>query len=357
VESETKLKVVWYSLLTALGLFHAEVLSWSAPDVLYNPLTFAFVAPVYAVHYVLFGALMGRRQGDLKVLYLFGCLTGMYEFVITKVFWSPPWNPGAVGPLGVAWVETLWIGFTWHAFMTFLIPFILMQALFLPGGRRKWSRGLLAILVAAPTMSAVIGLGFGQSLASMLVPLFLSFLVIAALAMLWLRKAPMWGFEGLDQLRLGRRGRRVAIAAFVGVYALYGVFLRPEFLPLGLPLVPIFLLYAGLVVLTAHYLRQAGPLDLRTGDGTWTSARSMRYLALYLLMFLGVFLGLGGLHALLPWLLPAVAVGLVLVSVGVPLVLMVSLTLKGLRNRRAPECGLSEPTVLADAGRGPLDGR
>ncbi|MEE9173696.1 MAG: hypothetical protein V3U30_01825 [Thermoplasmata archaeon] len=107
MESETKLKVVWYSLLTALGLFRAEVLSWSAPDVLYNPLTFALVAPVYAVHYVLFGDLMGRRQGDLKVLYLFGCLTGMYEFVITKVFWSPPWNPGTVGPLGVAWVETL----------------------------------------------------------------------------------------------------------------------------------------------------------------------------------------------------------------------------------------------------------
>ncbi len=87
----------------------------------------------------------------------------------------------------------------------------------------------------------------------------------------------------------------MAITTFVGVYALYGVFLQPEFLPLGLPLVPIFLLYAGLVVLTAHSLRQAGPLDLRTGDGPWTSAGSMRYLALYLLMFLGVFLGLGGL--------------------------------------------------------------
>ncbi len=100
MEAETKLKVVWYSLLAALGLFHAEVLSWSAPDVLYNPLTFAIVVSACTVHYVLFGDLMGRRQGDLKVLFLFGCLTGMYEFIITKVFCSPPWNPGAGGPRG-----------------------------------------------------------------------------------------------------------------------------------------------------------------------------------------------------------------------------------------------------------------
>ena len=342
MRSETKLKVVWYSLLAALGLFHAEVLSWSAPDVLYNPLTFALVAPVYAVHYVLFGDLMGRRQGDLKVLYLFGCLTGMYEFVITKVFWSPPWNPGAVGPLGVAWVETLWIGFTWHAFMTFLIPFFLMQALFTPGGRSRPSRGLVAILVVAPTMSAVFGLGFGQSLAAMLAPLLLSFLVIAALALVWLRWAPRWGFQGIEQLRFRRSGRRAAVGAFIAVYAGYGIILRPEFFPLDVALVPFALLYAALLPLTAHYLRRASPLP-RPNEPTLQARPALRFLLLYLLAFLAFFGGLGGLHALLPGVLPVVAVGIVVGSVAVPVIILGGLAFRAVRERGTRTRGLPGP--------------
>ncbi|MEE9197629.1 MAG: hypothetical protein V3U45_05755, partial [bacterium] len=342
VQPQTKIKVVWYALLSALGLFHAEVLSWSAPDVLYNPLTFALVAPVYVVHYVLFGDLMGRRQGDLKVLYLFGCLTGMYEFVITKVFWSPPWNPGAVGPLGVAWVETLWIGFTWHAFMTFLIPFFLMQALFTPGGRNKRSRGLVAIMVAAPVMSAVFGLGFGQSLSAMLVPLVLSFLVIVALAVLWLRWAPRWGFQGIDQLRFGRAGRRAALGAFIAVYVGYGIILRPEFFPLDLALVPFALLYAALLPLTAYYLRRASPSP-RSAERTLPARPALQFLLLYLLAFLAVFLGLGALHALLPGVLPVVAVGIVVGSVAVPVIILGGLAFRALRDRRTRTPGLPGP--------------
>ncbi len=343
MQPQTKIKVVWYALLSALGLFHAEVLSWSAPDVLYNPLTFALVAPVYAVHYVLFGDLMGRRQGDLKVLYLFGCLTGMYEFVITKVFWSPPWNAGAVGPLGVAWIETLWIGFMWHAFMTFLIPFFLMQALFTHGGRSNRSRGLVAIMVAAPTMSAVFGLGFGQSLSAMLIPLLLSFLVIVALAVLWLRWAPRWGFQGIDQLRFSRTGRRAALGAFVAVYVGYGIILRPEFFPLDLALVPFALLYAALVPLTApHYLRRASPRP-RPAEHSLKARPVLRFLLLYLLAFLAVFGGLGGLHALLPGVLPILAIGIVVGSVAVPVVVLGGLALRALRERRTRTPGLPVP--------------
>jgi hypothetical protein len=334
VQPQTKLKVVWYALLSALGLFHAEVLSWSAPDVLYDPLTFAIVAPVYTVHYVLFGDLMGRRQGDLKVLYLFGCLTGMYEFVITKVFWSPPWNPGAAGPLGVAWVETLWIGFTWHAFMTFLIPFFLMLALFAPGRGGRSSRGLLGILVVAPAMSAVFGLGFGQPLTEMLAALLVSFLVILSLAVLWLRWAPRWGFQGLVQLRFGKTGRRVAVGAFFGVYALYGILLRPDFFPLDLSLLPFVLLYAALVPLTAYYLRRASFQPRREG-ATMPMRPAVRFLLLYLGTFLGVFLGLGGFHALFPGVLPVVATAIVFMSVAIPVLLLGGLTVRVLRNPRS----------------------
>ncbi len=166
--------------------------------------------------------------------------------------------------------------------MAFLIPFFLMRVLFTPGGAGRASRGLRAILVAAPAMSAVFGLGFGQSLSGMLVPLFLSFLVLAALAMLWVRWAPRWGFQGVEQLQFGRNGRRAAMGAFLVVYALYAVFLRPEFFPFGRALVPVLLLYAGLIPQTVFYLRRAPRLPQRDG-ATLDASLAMRTLLLYLL--------------------------------------------------------------------------
>ncbi|MEE9593003.1 MAG: hypothetical protein V3W28_05430, partial [Thermoplasmata archaeon] len=200
---------------------------------------------------------------------------------------------------------------------------------------RKPSRGLVAILVVAPTMSAIFGLGFGQSLAAMLVPLLFSFLVIVALAVLWFRWAPRWGFQGIDQLRFGRTGRRAAVGAFIAVYAGYGVFLRPEFFPLDVALVPFALLYAALLPLTAYYLRRASPLP--KSDRAALDARpAARYLLLYLLTFLGIFLGLGALHSLLPGVLPVVATGIVFASVAIPVILLVSLAARAVWNRRAP---------------------
>ncbi|MEE9592812.1 MAG: hypothetical protein V3W28_04435, partial [Thermoplasmata archaeon] len=220
--------------------------------------------------------------------------------------------------------------------------FFLMQALFMPGGRRKPSRGLVAILVVAPTMSAIFGLGFGQSLAAMLVPLLLSFVVIGALAWVWFRWSPRWGFQGVEQLQFSRIGRRVAIGAFLVVYILYGILLRPEFFPFDVAWVPVLLLYAGLVLLTAYYLRRAPPLP--TSDRVALNARPTgRYLLLYLLTFLGIFLGLGALHSLLPGVLPVVATGIVFASVAIPVILLVSLAARALWNRRAPAPPLAGP--------------
>ncbi len=43
LKNETKIKLLWYLLLSAIGVFHAEVLSWSIPDVLCNPFNFLFI--------------------------------------------------------------------------------------------------------------------------------------------------------------------------------------------------------------------------------------------------------------------------------------------------------------------------
>ncbi len=197
-------------------------------------------------------------------------------------------------------------------------------------------------MVVAPTMSAVFGLGFGQSLPAMLVPLLVSFLVIVVLAVLWLRWAPRWGFRGVGQLRFRRTERAVAVAAFLTVYILYGVFLRPEFFPFDVSWVLALLLYAGLIPLTAFYLRRAPPLP--TSDRVALNARpAVRYLLLYLLTFLCIFLGLGALHSFLPGVLPVVATGIVFASVAIPVVLLVSLAARAPWNRRAPAPPLAGP--------------
>ncbi|MFQ6013448.1 MAG: hypothetical protein ACE5LS_07370, partial [Thermoplasmata archaeon] len=287
LSNDAKIKSLWYLLLSAIGVFHAEVLSGSSPDVLYNPFMFALVTPVYAVHYVLFGHLMGRHQGDTKVLYLFGCLTGMYETFITKVYFSPPWNPGAVGPGGIAWVELLWIGFTWHAFLSFLIPFRLMQGLYSPANRgASKARDLKWFLVATPLLGGVLGYGFGRSAPELLLPLVLSFAVLVLLSLAFLWGARRWGFRSTEQLRLGRRGRAFALGAFVAVYVAYGVLLRPEFLPLGLPLVLVALIYAGLVLLTRATMRGAEVEEAPAHEGPPDLAAPFRYLLLYFLAFL-----------------------------------------------------------------------
>jgi len=167
-------KILYYLLLSVVGVFTAEVMSWSSPQVLYNPLVFPVVAPVYAVHYILFGDLMwrfGRRDG--LMIYAFGCLTGMYETFITNVYWSPPWNPQGAGFLGMAWLEVFWIGFTWHALMSFLVPIKLVDTFFEPSKRKLPLHATLpkntwATLLLVPFVGGILGLGFEKNLGDML---------------------------------------------------------------------------------------------------------------------------------------------------------------------------------------------
>lgn len=339
----TKIKLLWYLLLSTIGVFHAEVLSWSSPDVLYNPFNFLLITPVYAVHYVLFGDLIRRYgRGNHKVLYVFGCLTGMYETFITKVYWSPPWNPEGAGPLGVAWLELLWIGFTWHAFMSFLIPFRLMDGLFSPGNGKPFrARDLRAVLLVTPAMGAVLGYGFGFTLESMLPSVLLSLLVITLLAVTFMKGARRWGFTSPDQLAFGRRGRWLAVGFFSSVYIGYGIFLRPEFLPLGLPLVPILLIYAGLVYLAVTLLRSSREARPVTSLHVLTPGVSLRYLLLYVLAFGAFFLAFGGVNALAPSVLQVGALVLMIAGAGLPVVLLSIIAARTLkargRGRRAAE--------------------
>lgn len=323
MNAEAKLKALWYLLFATFGVFHAEVLSGSQPFVLLNPLWFGFVTPVYAVHYVVFGDLLLRyRKKGFAVVYTFGCLTGMYEFVITKVYFVPPWNPAATGPLGIAWLELLWIGFLFHALFSFLIPFRLLVGLFGPGrGEPSQDKGLSRILIIVPAFAAALGLGFQRSLVELLVTTVGSLGVITLISLVFLRQAKAAEFRTLDQLVLGPRGRRYAVAFFVSVYAAYGLLLRTESFPIGPALIVVALLYALLITVVVRRLRE--PSEADTKDSTQTPAAlestgplaapnanlapqgpgsqsAIRFLARYALQFAIFIVGFGVAAAFLP---------------------------------------------------------
>src|SRR3990172_8168631 len=113
----------------------------------------------------------------------------MYEFVITKVYFVPPWDPSHGDlPFGVAWLEVLWIGFVWHALLSFYVPARIMFEVFAPGGRGSLSpreRRLLFTLV--PLASGATGLLSGQGLPAMFLNLGLSIAVIALVAWAFVR--------------------------------------------------------------------------------------------------------------------------------------------------------------------------
>ncbi len=259
----------------------------------------------------------------------------MYETFITKVYWSPPWNPDAAGPLGIAWIELLWIGFTWHAFMSFLIPFRLMDGLFAPeNGKPFQKRNLRTVLWATPVLGAVTGYGFGPTIDVMLTSVLLSFLIILLLSGAFLVASRRWGLTDSQQLLFGRKGRWLAVAFFSAVYVGYGALLRPEFLPIGVPLIPVILIYVGLVYLAVTLLRSPErEMPSRKGEGV-RAILSLKYLLLYMVWFVTIFLVLGGVNTLIPGAFLVVAGGLMIAGAGLPLVLLPLIAARSVRLRR-----------------------
>lgn len=254
---QTKLRVSFYLVFTCFGLFHAEVLARSSPWVLLNPLMFLLVAPVYACHYVVLGDLLLRRRAtSFFPVFVAGCILGMYEFAITKVFWNPSWTPFAPRVLETAWMEVFWVGFWWHAFMSFAIPFFLVRKLVLePHAHPFQIREVRWVVIGVPLLAATFGVAFGGNVFELLGTILLSLLVIFAVARFFLKKAPEWGFKGADAVLLGPAGRKWALRFLIAVYAFYGATMRLEALPGPAGLILPALFYAGLFLLFIPLIR------------------------------------------------------------------------------------------------------
>lgn len=254
-----RLRCMYYLLFTLVGVFHAEVLSRSQPWALVNPAAALIIWPVYGVHYIVLGdMLLRRRITTFFPIFLSGCLLGMYEFAITKVYWQPPWNPTSGAEVGFAWFEVLWVGFAWHAFMSFLIPYVLMQRVFLPDSPRPWaSREFRWVAAGVPLFTMGFAAAMGDSPVVLAASIFASLALITLVSFLFTKWAPGWGYTGPQDLVLGRRGRRVAWAGLVITYGLLGLTLRTEAAPQSLAVLAPLPLYGMLFLLLYPHLRRS----------------------------------------------------------------------------------------------------
>jgi hypothetical protein len=341
---QTKLRVTFYLVFTCLGLFHAEVLSRSSPWVLLNPLMFLLVAPVYACHYVVLGDLLLRRRAtSFFPVFVAGCILGMYEFVITKVFWTPTWTPFAPRVLETSWAEVIWVGFWWHAFMSFAIPFFLVRKLVLESHPHPFQiREVRWVVLGVPLMAATFGVAFGGNAIELLGTVLLSLVVIFAVARFFMKKAPQWGFKSADDVLLGPTGRKRALAFLVLVYVFYGATMRLGALPSLVGLILPVLLYAVLFLIFVPLIRPRptateGPAAAPAAAAVAPSAPMAaapepaaalpvlpdvpaplpmdglrHFLVRYALVFAGLILACAAIGAVAPWILFILYIGFVL---------------------------------------------
>ena len=110
----------------------AEVFSGASVLWFINPVSWAFMFPLYLAHLLLFFnlAVLFRRT-SLSSLYLWGVLFGMYESWITKVTWAGYMGQDPSGGRCSAFApaEFLIIIFFWHPFMSFIVPLFLFETL------------------------------------------------------------------------------------------------------------------------------------------------------------------------------------------------------------------------------------
>ncbi len=223
----------------------------------------------------------------------------------------------------------LWIGFTWHAFMSFLVPWRLTNALFTPGAsveaaladhRRK--------IILLPAIGVTLGYAFGVGLPTIAISLALSFLIIAAVAFYLVWRAPRWGFVSTEQLFLGVKGRRLAWALMASVYAFYGVLLRPEFFPLDITLLLPVLLYGALAFLVYRTLRSSVGVPAATAPSTTLLNFPARFFLRYGAFFALFTLAFGGVAAVVPLSLQVVVAVIIITGAGLPFVLFARLILQ-----------------------------
>lgn len=222
----------FWLLLGMLSTAFAEVTVSSQVAPFFTLEGWVLVVPVYLLHILVLGYFVAVRfRPTVALVWTGGILFGMYEFVITKVIWNPPWTSHPSMVAGVALPEFVVLALFYHAFFAFLVPLwtaeramTTSRSVPVPGFLARFVEGRGAWLFAA-----MWGLVLGATAGSRIV-LSLSSFGVVGVAIWW------WRRHGLNRWTLTdllphRREIPWLIAALGGLYAITAVLLRPEALP------------------------------------------------------------------------------------------------------------------------------
>ena len=323
------MRAFFWLILGSLSVYFAEVVSGSDIFPFFKPLSWILVFPLYTLHtLVLWTAVFRHGKGWLYALFPAGALFGLYEAYITKILWSPTWNPDPIRVSGVALIETLLLVLFWHAFMAFIIPLFLAETSLtssrevfslLPGQAKR-----ILVSKRAPTLAYVLAFVAGilqstgaptpfDSLASGI--LNSAFLIV--LISMWKRRGGTR--YHLRDLLPGPKGFKLLLALLVVDYIVLGALLRPEETPGIGAQATIWALYLFFSLLLYLGVRRSKIFKVRTSPYEMdTSAR--RLVALTALFtagsVLGSLTGLGFIAALSVWVF-GVAFGLIVLGLTV----------------------------------------
>ena len=168
-------KLIFYLLFIALGTASAELLSYSHPPALLNPLGFL----PYGVLYVFFiNYLIKKQVSDWKTVYLFGTLIGLIsEGLFIKVLFFG-WGLESFIFNGLAIFEFFVLVFFFHPLFSFIIPvYIAKNFLNFPFAIKKSKRKLL-FLFLLPLYPFINSTSLNGNFLSALIYLPLSYFII-----------------------------------------------------------------------------------------------------------------------------------------------------------------------------------
>ncbi len=228
----TAIRLGFWLLLGMLSTASAEVTVSSQVAPFFTPHGWLLVFPVYLLHILVLGYfVVVRFRPTVALVWSGGILFGMYEFLITKVIWNPPWTDSPLMIAGVAIPEFVTLALFYHAFFAFLLPLWVAERTMttsrsvpLPVFLSRFLQGSGAWLLPAAwglVLGATAGIRIWLSLAS--------FGVVAG-AMWWWRRRGLARWTLADLMPQHREARWL-IAGLAALYVATTVALRPEALP------------------------------------------------------------------------------------------------------------------------------
>lgn len=112
-------KFLFYLTFIALAMYCAEIISYNAPNILFEPT--AYVG--YGVLYVFFiHSLITRKVTKWSTVYFYGMLVGIItEAFLPKVLFFG-WEAESFRLFGIAWFELFILTFFYHPFFSFIVP-------------------------------------------------------------------------------------------------------------------------------------------------------------------------------------------------------------------------------------------